>query len=58
MSSLGSRHRSQEDPAQHAQRGQRGHSSLVAADVVHQRTDLLTGWPCVVWRKRGSGEHN
>lgn len=36
MSNLGCGHSSQEDPAQHEQWGQRGHSSLAAADVVHQ----------------------
>lgn len=45
---MGSHHGSQEDPAQHTHRGQRGHSALMAADVVHQRTDLLTGQSCVV----------
>lgn len=51
MSTLGGHQSSKEDPAQHAQRGQRGHSSLMAADVVHQRTDSLTGWSCVIWRR-------
>lgn len=57
VSNVGGDHSSQEDQAQHAQWGQRGHSSLMAADVVHQRTDLLTGWSRVVWRERG-GEVN
>ena len=54
MSDLGSHLGPPEEPSEHAQRGLRGHSSLIPADVVHQRTGLLTGWSCVIRRSRGT----
>lgn len=47
MSNLGSHQSLPGNPAQHAQWRQRGHSSLMAANIAHQRAGSQTGWPWV-----------